>query len=125
MLVAFFVILVSLRFPFEKQGVNDIPLYLNVQPYLTNDTLDLYNETALLESNKIYKNYNLTINILPQVNLNFSFNDSDKTLIFTQNCTYIEELYNKILRRLRAGKDRFGTYKRKVSRAPAARVGDS
>ncbi len=96
LLIVFFLFLISLRFPFQKQGVNDIPLSVNIQPYLANDTLELYNETALLGANNIYKKYNLTINILPQVNLNFSFNDSEKSLIFGQNCTYIDELYNLI-----------------------------
>src|SRR3989344_8630695 len=96
LLIIFFLFLTSLRFPFQKQGVNDIPLSLTVQPYLANDTLELYNVTALSKVNNIYRNYNLTINLEPQVNLNFSFNDSDKALIFGQNCTYIDELYRQV-----------------------------
>jgi hypothetical protein len=96
LLIIFFLFLISLRLPFQKQGINDIPLSINVQPYLANDTLELYNETALFKVNNIYRNYNLTININPQIDLNFSFNSSEKTLIFEQNCTYIDELYKQV-----------------------------
>lgn len=94
MLVLFFLFLISLRFPFEKQGVNNIPLSLTIQPYLANDTLELYNETALYGANDIYREYNITLNIKNPIELNFRFNDSDKQFIFTQNCTYIGSLYN-------------------------------
>jgi len=95
-LVVFFIFLLSLRFPFEKQGTNSLPLSVNIQPYLTNESLALYNETALYESNYIYTKYNLTIQIKKPSYLNFSFNDSDKKLIFEQNCGFVDELYAKI-----------------------------
>lgn len=96
MLVLFFLFLISLRFPFEKQGINNLPLSLTIQPYLANDTLELYNETALYGANDIYKKYNITLDIKDPIKLNFSFNDSDKQFIFTQNCTYIDSLYNLV-----------------------------
>ena len=96
MLVLFFLFLISLRFPFGKPGVNEVPLSLIIQPYLANDAVDLYNETALYGADDIYKKYNITLNIKNSIPLNFSFNDSDKELIFMQNCTYIDSLYDII-----------------------------
>lgn len=96
LLIIFFIFLISLRFPFQKQGVNDIPLSVNVQPYLANDTLEMYDPIALSGANQIYEKYNLTISINEPVYLNFSFNDSDKRFIFSQNCTFIEGLYDSL-----------------------------
>lgn len=96
MLILFFLFLISLRIPFEKQGINDVPLSLIIQPYLANDTLNIYDENVLYGVNNIYEKYNISIQINNPINLNFSFNNSDKKLIFTQDCIYINSLYNLI-----------------------------
>jgi hypothetical protein len=95
-LTLFFLFLICLRLTFEKQGTNEVPLFLTIQPYLASDTLDLYNKTVLYEANDIYKKYNLSIHINNPINLNFSFNDSDKRFIRMQNCTFIDALYDLV-----------------------------
>jgi hypothetical protein len=96
LLVVFFIFIISLRYSLEKRGENDILLSLNVQPYLTNDIFERYNETSFSEINNIYKEYNVSVNINPPINLNFSFNESEKKLIFEQNCTFIDKVYETI-----------------------------
>jgi len=93
LLIIFFIFLISLRFPLESRGVNNLPLTVKIQPFLTNDSVSLYNQTALVESNKIYNKYNITVEIEGPIFLKFSFNDSDQKLIFGQNCTFIDEIY--------------------------------
>lgn len=94
MLTLFFIFLVSLYLPLEKRGVNDSPLNITIQPYLIKETFNSYNESQLLQANKIYLRYNITLYIKEPIKLNRELNESEKTLIFMQNCSFIDYLYN-------------------------------
>ncbi len=96
LLIIFFIFLLSLRFPLQNQGVNDIPLTVKIQAFLTNDSVEFYNQTILLEANKVYNLYNISVELEEPIILNFSFNDSEQKLIFGQNCTFIDEIYEKV-----------------------------
>lgn len=95
LLMVFFIFLMSLYFPLEKRGINNTPLNLTIQPYLLNESLNQYNESILIQANKIYGQYNISVKLLPTKMINVKLNDSDKRLIFVQqNCSKIDELFN-------------------------------
>jgi hypothetical protein len=94
MLLGFFIFLLFLYFPLEKRGTNEIPLNLTIQPYTFNESLVFYNEINLSRAKKIYSGYNITLNFNSSINLQKNLNQTDKELIFSQNCTAIEKLYD-------------------------------
>lgn len=94
MLVLFFIFLLSLYFPLEKPGLNNEPLGFNVQPYLFENQFYLYANENFSKAKEIYSTYNITFSILEPKIINQTMDENYTKLIFTQNCTIIDELFN-------------------------------
>jgi len=94
MLVLFFIFLLSLYFPLEKPGLNNEPLGFNVQPYLFENQFYLYSNENFSKAKEIYSTYNITFSILEPKIINQTMDENYTKLIFTQNCTIIDELFN-------------------------------
>ncbi len=94
MLMLFFIFLLSFYFPLEKQGLNNEPLSFNIQPYLFENQFYLYPNENFSKAQEIYSWYNITFSILDPIKINRTLEENYTKLIFTQNCTIIEELFN-------------------------------
>lgn len=94
MLMLFFFFLLSLYSPLEKQGLNNEPLSFDIQPYLFENQFYLYPSENFSKAQEIYSLYNITFSILDPIKINQTLEENYTKLIFTQNCTIIEELFN-------------------------------
>ncbi len=94
MLTLFFLFLLSLYFPLQKQGINNEPLCFRVQPYLFENELYLFSGENFTKAHQIYSKYNISFSILEPKELNQSSNRNFTELIFRQNCSAIEEVFN-------------------------------
>lgn len=94
MMMLFFFFLLTLYYPLQRQGVNNEQLSINVQPYLPIGEISYYNENKFLKTQEIYSRYNISINFLSPVEINISTDYNFTELIFKQNCSAIEKIYN-------------------------------
>ena len=94
MLMLFFIFLLSFYFPLEKQGLNNEPLSFNIQPYLFENQIYLYSNENFSKAEEIYSRYTISFSILDPIKINQTLEDNYTKLIFNQNCTIIEELFN-------------------------------
>lgn len=94
MLMLFFFFLLSLYFPLEKQGLNNEPLSFDIQPYLFENQFYLYSNENFSKAQEIYSGYNISFSILDPIKINQTLEENYTQLIFAQNCTIIEELFN-------------------------------
>jgi len=94
MLTLFFLFLLSLYFPLQKQGINNESLSFRVQPYLFENELYLYSGENFTKARQIYSKYNISFSILEPIGFNESSNRNLTELIFRQNCSAIEEVFN-------------------------------
>ncbi len=94
MLLLFFVFLIYLYFPMQKQGINMGPLNLTIQPYTFENQSYLYSTENFTKTEYIYSKYNLTVSILDPIEFNRTIDENYTRLIFAQNCTSVEEVFN-------------------------------
>ncbi|GEM_PF-3722894 len=92
--ILFFFFLLILYFPWQKQGINNEPLSFRVQPYLFENELYLFSEENFTKAHQIYSKYNISFSILEPKKFNQSSNRNLTELIFRQNCSAIEEVFN-------------------------------
>ena len=93
-LTLFFLFLISLYFPLQKQGINNENLNFRVQPYLFEDEFYLYGGENFTKAYQIYSKYNISFSILEPLQFNKSSDRNLTELIFKQNCSAIEEVFN-------------------------------